>query len=290
MKVLLIANNSKDLASRALEEVRAWLDAQGHVSVMASKGSFDPSDPEFCELSSSVASFDLVCAFGGDGTILQSARIIGSSRVPLLGYNFGRLGFLAGAAGSDLIPALEAALEGRARFDERTMLIAEISLPGGGVVSHLALNEMAISRGNFGRIVSLDLHINRHFIDSVSGDGLIVSTATGSTAYALSAGGPFIAPSYGGLCIVPVSPHTLNARSILLAPDDVITVTPNASNRQRVILFFDGEPMGSDGGSSGAGIVNVTVRACPERLRLLRFGDDGFYEQITRTFFRRGSA
>jgi NAD+ kinase len=289
MRVLLIANKSKSSATSALEQVRSWLASQDISYKISSKGAFCPEDPEFLELREAVSDYDLVCAFGGDGTILQSARIIGRSGVPLLGYNFGRLGFLAGATDSELISALQAALDGRAKLDQRTLLEATVSFSDNSTSLCFALNEMAVSRGHFGRVVSLDLSIDEHYIDSISGDGLIVSTATGSTAYALSAGGPFISPGYEGLCIVPVSPHTLNARSIVTAPSELITLVPTATNRQRVFLFFDGEEASSKA-EDDPQVVRIEVRACPEKLQLLRSEQSSFYNQISQTFFRRGNA
>ncbi|MDR1422354.1 MAG: NAD(+)/NADH kinase [Coriobacteriales bacterium] len=289
MKVLLIANKSKATAWEALEKVRGWLDGRGCQVQVATRGIFTPEDPELHELCASVSSCDLVCAFGGDGTILQAARIIGRSGVSLLGYNFGHLGFLAGATESRLIEAVQAAVDGTATLDERTMLEAEAVFTDGRVEHYLAFNEMVVSRGNFGRIISLDIAVNDHLIDSIGGDGLIVSTATGSTAYALSAGGPFISPSFAGLCIVPVSPHTLNARSIVTAPEDTIMLVPAATNRQRVVLFFDGE-LASVGTAGDVQVARILVRAASEKLRLLRFGASSFYDQIAHTFFRRSDA
>jgi NAD+ kinase len=302
MKVLLFTNTEKDLASEVTRRVCAWLEGRGIGYESFSSGIFDEEGARFDELASAIERFDLVCSFGGDGTTLRAAHLIGTSGVPLLSYNFGRLGFLSGAGKSDLIPALEAAVEGKLGFDARTMLSVRVTYANGETDRQIALNETVVSRGHFGRIVALDLFINDTFIDTVKGDGVLVATPTGSTAYSLSAGGPIISPAHEGLCVVPISPHSLATRAVITAKDELIRLEPNRLNHQRLVLFIDGEVFwtnaaegqggadaggdaGSDGGAS-AGVVSVEIGACAEKLLLARFGPYDFYDHISRTFFR----
>ena len=307
MKVLLFTNRTNDLTSQAMEEICAWLADKGVDYDLFSSGIFEEQGSSLDELRASITSYDLVCSFGGDGTTLRAAHIVGKTGIPLLSYNFGRLGFLSGAGVDDLIPAMEAALGGRLSFDARTMLEATVFYEDGRTDRQIAVNEITVSRGHFGRIVSLDLSINDTFIATVSGDGILVATPTGSTGYALSAGGPIISPAHGGLCVVPISPHTLTTRAIVTTERDVINIVPNKQNRQQLVLFIDGEVLWiasankdlgektdqdplAPHGSAQDDIIRVEARVCPEKLLFARFGDYDFYDHISRTFFRGGHA
>jgi NAD+ kinase len=295
MKVLLFTNTTKERTSQVLRTVYAWLDEHGVGHETFSSGIFEENEEaHFDALRASIQNFDLVCSFGGDGTILRAAHLVGTSGVPLLGYNFGSLGFLSGAGQDDLLPALEAAINGKLARDERALLKVEVTYENGQVDSQIALNEIAVSRGHFGRIVALDVTINNSFIDTMEGDGVLVATPTGSTAYALSAGGPLIAPAHEGLCVVPISPHSLKTRALITTAADVIRLEPNRANRQQLVLFIDGEvfwmnPPQESAVSTGE-VVRVEVSTCAEKLVLLRFGSYDFYGHISETFFRGGNA
>ncbi|MDR0350269.1 MAG: NAD(+)/NADH kinase, partial [Coriobacteriales bacterium] len=203
--------------------------------------------------------------------------------------NFGRLGFLSGAGRDDLIPALAAAVEGRLSYDERMLLEISVAYEDGRVDQQIALNEVAVSRGHFGRIVALDLAINGTFIDTIKGDGVLVATPTGSTGYALSAGGPIIAPAHEGLCVVPISPHSLKTRAIIAAQGDRIRLEPNRTNRQQLVLFIDGEVFWTHDAPAATGeVAAVEAGACAQKLKLARYGDYDFYDHISRTFFGSG--
>jgi NAD+ kinase len=294
MKVLLFTNTAKGLTSQVLKSVCEWLEGQKIEYELFSSGIFEEADTRFDELSASIGQFSLVCSFGGDGTTLRAAHLVGTSGVPLLSYNFGRLGFLSGAGRADLIPALEAAVNGTLGYDARTMLSVRVSYEDGQIDEQIALNELVVSRGHFGRIVALDLFINDTLIDTIEGDGLLVATPTGSTAYSLSAGGPIIAPSHEGLCVVPISPHSLTTRAVITGRGDRVCLEPNKRNRQRLVLFIDGEvfwihPAG-DGDSEHGEITSVEVGTCSEKLMLARYGPYDFYEHISQIFFRGNHA
>jgi NAD+ kinase len=253
MRVLLFTNTAKGLTSQVMTSVCEWLKDKGVSYELFSSGIFEEEETRFDELAFSIERFDLVCSFGGDGTTLRAARLVGTSGVPLLSYNFGRLGFLSGAGRADLIPAMEAAVKGTLRYDARTLLEVNVTFGDGRADRQIALNEVVVSRGHFGRIVALDLAINGTFIDTVEGDGVLIATPTGSTAYSLSAGGPIIAPAHEGLCVVPISPHSLKTRAVITAKDDTISLEPNKSNRQQLVLFIDGEVFWTHGGAADNG-------------------------------------
>jgi NAD+ kinase len=291
MKVLLFTNTEKGLTSQVLRSVCDWLEGRGIDYELFSSGIFEEEDTRFDEVHASIDSFDLVCSFGGDGTTLRAAHLVGTSDVPLLSYNFGRLGFLSGAGKADLMPALEAAVDGKLDYDARALLSATVVHASGRTERQMALNELVVSRGHFGRIVALDLSINGTFIDTVKGDGVLIATPTGSTAYSLSAGGPIIAPTHEGLCVVPISPHSLATRAVITAKGDTVRIEPNSLNRQRLVLFIDGEvfwmhPKESSPCVPSDEIVSVEVGVCAKKLLLARYGSYDFYDHIAQTFFR----
>lgn len=288
MKVLLFANTTKGPTAEALVSICAWCDSQGVTYELAPSGIFEGQEISFEQLSASITSFDLVCSLGGDGTTLRAAHIVGKTGIPLLSYNFGRLGFLHGAGVKDLIPALEAALEGRLIYDARCLLDLAVTYGDGHVDRQIAINELVVSRGHYGRIVELDLSINNTFITTVKGDGILVATPTGSTGYALSAGGPILSPAHEGLCVVPISPHSLTSRAVVTAKQDTIRIVPNHQNRQQLVLFIDGEifwiPRGADPVADDPVCIEASVS--PEKLILARYDAYDFYDHITRVFFR----
>jgi NAD+ kinase len=323
MKVLLFTNTEKSLTSQVLRSVCDWLEGRGIDYELFSSGIFEEKDTRFDEWHASIGEFDLVCSFGGDGTTLRAARLVGISGVPLLSYNLGRLGFLSGAGRADLVPALEAAVDGKLDYDPRALLSATVTYASGRTDHQIALNEVVVFRGHFGRIVALDLSINGTFIDTMKGDGVLVATPTGSTAYSLSAGGPIIAPAHEGLCVVPISPHSLTTRAVITAKDDIVRLEPNSQNRQQLVLSVDGEvfwthPEGTqrDGSFVSSGgfmqehsfndtkepslcvpvtaaalppsdeIISVEVSVCAKKLLFARYGAYDFYDHIARTFFR----
>ena len=303
MKVLLFTNTTTKLTSEELQSICGHFRENGIDFDLFSSGIFEGQGSSFTELSASITSYDLLCSLGGDGTTLRAAHIVGKTGVPLLSYNFGRLGFLSGAGVDDLIPAMQAAIEGRLNFDARSMLEVELTYEDGFVDHQIAINELAVSRGHFGRIVDLDLSINGTFINTIRGDGVLVATPTGSTGYALSAGGPIISPAHEGLCIVPISPHSLTSRAVVTARDDVVGIIPNEQNRQRLVLFIDGEvfwiappneatqkdinqSVSSVEDRTQSELTNIKVTVCKEKLLLARYGGYDFYDHIAQTFYR----
>ncbi|MCL1879952.1 MAG: NAD(+)/NADH kinase [Actinomycetia bacterium] len=303
MRVLLIANSGKNNISASLDRAAAWLEQQGVTYDHITSERLLAGDPQLLCYQQRINDYGLVCCFGGDGTILRVARLIGTSGVPLLSINFGLVGFLTSTDESRMIQALEAALEQRITIDTRILAAVEVQYSDGSIDRQTALNEVGFSRGNFGRIVSVDLFVNGCLLENVRGDGMLVSTATGSTAYSLSAGGPLITPRFGGLTIVPISPHTLNSRSVVTAPDDLVVLRPDQESLRRIVLFVDGEVLwkpweGDEPGPDGdrpphpgvPELVEVRVRPSQAGLNILRYGDYDFFEQISRVFFRGANA
>ncbi|MDE3178115.1 MAG: NAD(+)/NADH kinase [Acidobacteriota bacterium] len=187
-----------------------------------------------------VASADLVIVLGGDGTLLATARAVGSKPVPILAVNLGGLGFLTVITLSELYPALEMVLAGEFSADRRVRIESEVRRNGEAASSFLALNDVVLNKGAIARVLDFDIWGDGKFISTYKSDGLIVSTPTGSTAYSLAAGGPVVAPSVSAFIVTPICAHTLTNRAIVL-PDSVTLEITMKSHQESVYLTVDGQ-------------------------------------------------
>ena len=183
---------------------------------------------------------DLVLVLGGDGTMIATARMIGDSDVPVLGVNFGGLGYLAEFRIEELHSALEAILAGNYRLDKRVMLSVELLRGQESITTNRVLNDVVINKSALARIIEIEAYFNQQFVNSFRADGLIVSTPTGSTAYNLSAGGPVIFPSMNAIVITPICPFTLSNRPIVV-PDDADIELRLKTDKEDVALTLDGQ-------------------------------------------------
>jgi NAD+ kinase len=159
---------------------------------------------------------DLIVAIGGDGTLLFAAQLALERGVPLVGVNRGRLGFLTDVLPAEMIGDLDAVLEGRYETDTRELLAARLTRASGDPLACRALNDIVVQRQESGRMVELEVRIDGSFVNTHGGDGLVIASSTGSTAYALSCGGPILHPSLSAVVIAPISPHTLSDRPIVM--------------------------------------------------------------------------
>jgi NAD+ kinase len=167
---------------------------------------------------------DLVIAIGGDGTLLYAARLVAHKGVPLIGINRGRLGFLTDVLPQDMLTSVDAALEGRCERDDRSLLEARIVNATGVVARSLALNDVVLQKWQTGRMLDFETRIDGVYVNLHGGDGLVIASSTGSTAYALSCGGPIVAPHLDVLVVAPICPHTLSDRPIVVSGRSVISV------------------------------------------------------------------
>src|SRR5690606_27112616 len=160
---------------------------------------------------------DLVIAVGGDGTLLYAAGLVARHGVPLLVINRGRLGFLTDVMPQDMLSSVDAALQGTLERDERALLRACLRRSGGEVAEALALNDVVLQKAATARMLDFETHVNGRYLNTHAGDGIVVATATGSTAYALSCGGPIVEPGVDVLVLAPICPHTLSDRPIVVS-------------------------------------------------------------------------
>lgn len=206
----------------------------------------------------------LVIAIGGDGTLLYAARLVAGRSTPLLGVNRGRLGFLTDVMPEDMLSSVDAALEGQCQRDERPLLIAELVVQGGEKLAGLALNDIVLQTHRSGHLIDFETWINGRFVNSHGGDGLVVASATGSTAYALSCGGPIVEPGLDVVVVAPICPHTLSDRPILVAATSTIEVRLIDRPDSTAEVACDGRVLGKLNPGD-----TLTVRAAGSRITLL---------------------
>jgi len=160
---------------------------------------------------------NLAVVLGGDGSMLNAARNLARYKVPLIGVNQGRLGFMTDISAGDMLSVMGRVLEGQYSVEDRTLLRAEVQRAGATTFSTIALNDLVVNKGAVGRLIEFLVHINDEFVYDLRADGLIVTTPTGSTAYALSSNGPILQPTVPGVALVPICPHTLSNRPIAVS-------------------------------------------------------------------------
>jgi NAD+ kinase len=279
MRVLIVPNTGNPAATSAARSLAAWLGEREAEAVLS-----DP-DAQECGLAhlavTSFGSLDLVVALGGDGTILKAVHLLAGESVPILGVNLGRLGFLSGAQGTEsLLPAVEAAVAGEGTIERRCTLRIGATAGGLDAGTHHALNEVFVGRGPGGRAVDISIAIDGDDVFRSVCDGVIVSTPTGSTAYALSAGGPIVAPGVRGMLMVPTGAHTLASRPIVVGEDAAVVLTFPDSARADACVVVDGEAVPCRGALDS---VRVVVGA--HDVSLVRLDGRTFYSVLRDTFF-----
>lgn len=215
---------------------------------------------------------DLVVAFGGDGTMLGVAREVGARGTPILGVNLGKLGFLAELAPEELGTDLQDLVEGRFQVEDRLVLAAETpALPGKLV---FAINDVVVDKSRSPRLIDLETWIDGQFAVTYRGDGLIISTPTGSTAYALSNNGPIVTPTSSVFCITPISPHTLGGRPLVVPDTSVIRILAH-SHTNEVMFSADGKVE-----ALAPPPLEVTVRRAKHTVRLVRMPDRSYFDVL----------
>jgi NAD+ kinase len=221
---------------------------------------------------------DLIIVLGGDGTLLSMAtRIATAGRdIPILGVNFGSLGFLTETRIGELYTNLESVLNGTAVFDERTMLAAEAHRSREPFDSRIVLNDVVFTKAALSRIIELNVSVSTGTVTRVKADGLIVASATGSTAYNLAAGGPIVHPRVDAIVLTPIASHTLTNRPIVIPGSEVISVRPYINdNADEIYVTYDGQtgyPLQKGD--------EVRIRKAPQRLRLVKAPARNYFELL----------
>jgi len=222
---------------------------------------------------SSLASrVDLMIAIGGDGTMLYAGNLTLDSNVPLLGINRGRLGFLADVSPDQMLASVEQILSGKYTVESRLLLDARLQHADGKSITATAFNDVVLQRRDTGRMVDIEASVAGQFVNTHSGDGLIIATPTGSTAYALSCGGPIIEPQLDAVVIVPICPHTLTDRPIVIAANQPIEIRLLEREDTQAELVIDGHPKGDVRRDD-----LLTINAADKRIKLIHPPSYEFY-------------
>ncbi|MCP4638139.1 MAG: NAD kinase [Methyloversatilis sp.] len=239
--VALIGKYQSAEVAESLRTLAHWLrDAGREVLIEQASAEVMPDDRfESADFDALGRRAQLAVVVGGDGSLISAARKLAPFGVPLVGINQGRLGFLTDVARSSMLESLESLLRGDFRAERRVLMQAEVLREGRAVFSAFALNDVVISKGDLGRMIEFEVRVDGEFVYSQRSDGLIVATPTGSTAYSLSANGPIVHPSLGGMLIVPLCPHALSSRPIVLGDSAVLNV--RLFSRHDARAHFDGQ-------------------------------------------------
>lgn len=276
-RVGLVAKHRLEAAAGVLADLARWLEARRVVPVFeaetAALAALSPP-PETTSRDELPKRCDLLVVLGGDGTLIGMAGRIAQSgaAIPILGVNFGSLGFLTEITLPELYPALESVLSGSALIDDRMMLRAR-TLRGGGIFAErFVLNDAVITKGALSRIIELAVWVDEQPVMRVRADGLIVASPTGSSAYTLAAGGPIVHPAVNALLLTPIAPHMLTNRPVVIPGASEVRVEPMMDGNDKVFVTFDGQ-----WGHPLQALDIVSIRAADQPLRLVR--------APTRTYF-----
>ncbi len=280
----MIGNSEKPLCSRVLSRAAKLIRATGRkVFCDQATAQLGQLEVTVCASAALLARrVDLLLVFGGDGTMLRAAHDIAGSPTPMLGINIGGLGFLTAVPSDGLDRALQLLWRGEYKFEKRA-LIEATSQQNPHPVRHVALNDIVIGRGEVSRLIELEVYVNGEPLTRYRGDGLIVSSPTGSTAYSLAAGGAVVFPTAEVFALTPICPHTLSNRSLIVPLSATIFIKP-ISPTPPTILSADGQvisvlPPGD----------TVTVRRSRHSLRLMQLADSSFFEALRRKLQWRGA-
>ncbi|RTL52969.1 MAG: NAD kinase [Rhodocyclaceae bacterium] len=230
---------AESLVSLADFLFKQGVDVRVEEGTAAATGLKDYPMVSYTAISSRCITVDVAIVVGGDGTLLNAARQLKASGVPLVGVNQGRLGFMTDLSRDQMLTGMADLLAGKFRREERLLFKADLIRDDQSVARNLALNDVVLSKGDAGRMIEFELHIDGEFIYVLRADGMIVATPTGSTAYALSANGPILHPSVQGIAVVPLCPHGLSYRPISVSAESVIEL--KLLHPHDALLHFDGQ-------------------------------------------------
>ncbi len=281
MRIVLSSNPYRDKGLRAAQEAQKILSRAGAETVLCLP--FSPKKGERLDyprhiklgkLDEELSRADILVCFGGDGTLLHAARDAALHEVPVMGVNMGSVGFMAELERGELA-LLEKLAQGDYRTEERMMLQVRLLRGEKVLMDDLALNDAVISKGSIARVAELEVRADDVLVTSLTGDGLIVASPTGSTAYSMSAGGPIVEPTSKEIIITPVCAHQLSARSMVLASNRVVTVQLPKGSRKHLNLAIDG---GKSVRLTGA--ERVEIRRANRTTKLIRLTDRNFYQIV----------
>lgn len=233
-----------------------------------------------CNAETMLSEINMGITLGGDGTLLSTSRKIAAAGIPICGINMGQLGFLTEVELPDLRSALDKLIHEEYQIEERSMLDAMIVREHTILHASSALNDVVISKSGVSRMMKLKLYVDNELTANYAADGLIIATATGSTGYSLSAGGPIINPKLKVVVLTPICPHTLHAKSLVISEDEEVKISM-VSNQEDAVLTMDGQNvyhlLPDD---------IVLVKRAPFRARFIKFNGRSYYETLRAKLWR----
>lgn len=278
MKVVLSPNPYRDRGLKAAQAAEKILRNVGVETAMCLPFTVEGSNVElprniaFKDTQEELKNADMMVCFGGDGTILHAAKDANAHKVPILGVNLGSVGFMAELEQSEL-SMLARLASGKYTIESRMMLDVTVRREGKVIYSDMALNDAALTKGAVARVLDLEVYGDKVLITSFSGDGTIISTPTGSTAYSMSAGGPIVEPTAENIIITPICAHALSARSFVLGRDRMVAVRMGKGSRKSAYLSVDGgKAFRLNGGDT------LELRVSRSKTKLVRVTGRTFYE------------
>jgi len=267
--VAVVASRSRDSVPECARATVRWLESRGIGVTVIRTDELDQASDHL-----SAVPTDLIVTLGGDGTILAASRVAAPHGIPILGIHMGRFGFIAEAHPDDLIERLAEIQAGNMRIEERLMVHGEVRRNGALVHEAFGLNDIVISKGAMTRMLHLTTRFGSGPVMDCVADGFIVATPTGSTAYALSAGGPIMDPTVQALLVVPICPHTLAARPVVVPDDQMIVLEVGTDGGE---VKFSADSTAVFGLMAGD---TVHVRRFEHSTRLIAFGSGTFYDKV----------
>ena len=279
-RVGLIAKRGLEPASGVLAELAGWLEARGVHPVFetetAALAGVPPGRPTVSR-DDLPRECELIVVLGGDGTLIGMAGRIAraGTDVPILGVNFGSLGFLTEITLPELYDALAATLAGRATLEERAMLATRTIRDDAVFADHVVLNDIVITKGALSRIIEISVTVGDAPVTRFRADGLIIASPTGSTAYNLAAGGPIVHPAVDAMLLTPIAPHTLTNRPVVIPASSDVHVRPVMEKQDEVFVTFDGQA-----GFPLQAHDLVSVRRAPRPLRIVKSAKRSYFELL----------
>ncbi|HZK28658.1 MAG TPA: NAD(+)/NADH kinase [Clostridia bacterium] len=281
MRIALFPNRDRDPGFGVTRRLIACISKLGATAVMEDSIASDLVDESLVR--ASYATCDLMICLGGDGTFLTAAHLASAKDLPKTGVNLGSVGFLQEIDLGRMDKAVKLLVDGDYRIEHRSLLAASCFDTGGHrTLEDEALNDVVLARGNRAKSIIVALEVDGERIEHIPGDGLIVSTATGSTAYSLSAGGPVIHPASDVILITPICPHTLQHRSYVTCADSNITLRL-LSNEEDAYLTIDGR-----GGYQMTAGSRVTIKSSDRKVKYIRLWEEAFFKAISTKIQQRG--
>ena len=275
-RIGIIAKPKLTTVSTVVQELMEWCAARQIQALLDKDTAVLTGQKEGLERKDLVAASGLIVVLGGDGTLLSVARVMDSHSAPILAVNFGSLGFLTEITLEETFATLQSVLDHEATSQSRMMMDVAVLRENGCIAEYRALNDAVLTKGALARIIDIDVNIDNRFVATYKADGLIVSTPTGSTAYALSAGGPIVYPTLGAMLVTPIASHTLTFRT-LVVPDNVTVEMSLKAIQESVYLTVDGQS-----GLALKGEDRIRVRKSAIALELIESSNKNFFDILRR--------